>query len=125
MGARLVLLAFMVLYALVGVALSPAHGRIAPVDDWVSSGLTLAAFALVLALDYPAMWLADRLGIAGQTAVVGIVAVLCLLLAVFAIVRLARRDVGGKAAATFLLMLALSVPAGVVLTLYRSSTFGH
>ncbi len=125
MGARLVLLAFIVLYALVGFTLSPAHGLIAPVGEWVRAGLTLGTFALVLALDYPAMWLADRLGISGQMSLIGIVAAICLVLAAFAIARLVRKDGRGKAGATFLLMLALTVPAAVTLMLYKSTLFGH
>ena len=125
MGAKLVLLAFVLLYALVGFASSPVHGWIAPVDEWVWGGLTLGTFALILALDYPAQRLADALGISGQTAVIGMVAAICLLLAVFAIVRLVRQDGRGKAGATFLLMLALTVPPAVMLTLYQFSTFGH
>jgi len=43
----LVLLAFVLLYALVGFASSPVHGWIAPVDEWVWGGLTLGTFALI------------------------------------------------------------------------------
>jgi ABC-type maltose transport system permease subunit len=123
MGARWVLLAFGLLYALVGIAISPAHGRIAPLDEWIWDTLTLGSFALLLALQNPAQWLADALGISGQTAVLGIVVVVCLALAALAIWRLARK--GGKAFAAFLLMLAVSVPAAIVLSLYEFSTLGH
>jgi hypothetical protein len=80
---------------------------------------------VLLALEYPARLLADPLGIQGQTVVVGLVLVICLLIAAFAIVRLARKDGRGKAGAMFLLMLAVDVPAGVVLTLYEVTRFGH
>jgi len=125
MGAKLVLLAFGLFYALVGVAMSSAHGWIAPVDDWIWSGLTLGAITLMLGLQYPALWLTGPLGISDQTAVFGILAVICVAFAAFAIWRLVRRDGRGKALATFLLMFALTVPASLLLALYKFSTFGH
>ena len=90
MGARLVLLAFILVDALVGIAMSPAHGWIAPLDEWIWDGLTLGTFAVLLGLEYPAQLLADRLGIQGQTVVVALLGVICLLIAAFAIVRLVR-----------------------------------
>jgi hypothetical protein len=125
MGARLVLLAFILLDVLVGVALSPVRTWIAPVNDWVLAGLTLGTFALLLALDYPARFVADRFDFPAQNVVIGILVVVGLLLATFALMRLLRKDGRGKAGATFLLLLAVEVPAGVVLTLYEFSTFGH
>jgi hypothetical protein len=125
MGARLVLLAFILVDALVGIAMSPAHGWIAPLDEWIWDGLTLGTFAVLLGLEYPAQLLADRLGIQGQTVVVALLGVICLLIAAFAIVRLVRKDGRGKAGAMFLLMLAVDVPAAVILTLYEVTRFGH
>jgi hypothetical protein len=125
MGARLVLLAFGLLYALVAVAMSPAHAWIAPVDDWIWAALTVGTYGLLLSLNRPAQWLADTFDMQGQMAVLTIVAGGCLALAIVAILWLVRRNAHGKAFATFLLMLALTVPAGVVLTLYKFSTFGH
>jgi hypothetical protein len=125
MGARLVLLAFILLYVLVGVALSPVHGRIAPVDEYVWDGLTLATFAVMIALEYPAAPLSRALGMTDQTVIVALLLAICLLLAVLAIVRLMRKDGRGKGGAMFLLMFAVSVPAGVALTLYEFTRFGH
>ncbi len=125
MRVRWVLLAFGLLYALVGVAISPAHAHISPLDEWIWGALTVGTFGLLLALEYPAQLLSDALGISGQTAVLGMIAVVCLALAAFAIARLVRKDGRGKAFLTFLLMFALTVPAGITLTLYEFSTLGH
>jgi hypothetical protein len=125
MGAKLVLLAFIILDALVGIAVSPVHGWIAPLDEWVWDGLTLGTFAVLLGLEYPARLLADPLGMQAQTMVVALLAAICLLIAAFAIVRLVRKDGRGKAGAMFLLMLAVDLPAGVILTLYEVTRFGH
>ena len=125
MRAKLVLLAFGLLYALIGIALSPAHGWIAPVDDWVWAALTIGTYGLLLSLNNPASTVADALGIPGMVAALGIIAMVCLAVIIIAIVWLVRRNARGKAFATFLLMSALTVPAGMALTMYKFSTLGH
>ncbi len=125
MRAWWVLAAFALLYILIGIALSPAHGLIAPVDEWIWNGLTLVTFTVLTVLDYAARPLARALGVPNPPAVIWMLLVIGLVLAAFALGRLSREEAGGKAGYTLLLMLAVSVPACAILTLYQFARLGH
>ncbi len=125
MRAWWVLAAFALLYVLVGIALSPAHGLIGPLDEWIWNGLTFVTFTVLTLLDYAASPLARVLGVPDPPAVIVMLLVIGLVLAAFALGRLSRKEAGGRAGFTLLLMLAVSVPAGAILTLYQFSRLGH
>lgn len=122
-----VLLAFAILWLLVGIAMSPAHSLIGPLDEFIWDGLMLRSIAILTVLAYPAAPIARALGVSDIAVMEAMLLAVALAIAGWALSRLARKDVsaGSKAGYTLLLMLALSVPAGVLLTLHEISKFGR
>ena len=102
-----------------------SHGAWNAVDEYVWDGLTLATFAVMIALEYPAAPLSRALGMTDQTVIVALLLAICLLLAVLAIVRLMRKDGRGRGGAMFLLMNWPWSVLGVGSALYEFTRFGH